>query len=140
MTGGGTPREVQEDAVGGLVPDGRSFGVVHRRSADAARVSGGKVLFKTTGWITNPRVSPDGRSVAFLHHPVQGDDGGSVDVVDAAGTDHNLASDFSTEAASPVPDGGRSGSAAESGGNRCRYTEIPTAEAAGGSSCESPET
>ena len=99
MTGGGTPREVQEDVQwADWSPDGRSFAVVRAVGPQMQlEYPAGKVLFHTTGWITNPRVSPDGRSVAFLHHPVQGDDGGSVDVVDSAGADHKLAADFSTE-------------------------------------------
>ncbi len=61
-------------AVGGLVP-GRPLvrGRARRRDRRCQlEYPVGKVLFHTTGWITNPRVSPDGRSVAFLHHPVHG--------------------------------------------------------------------
>ena len=125
MTGGGTPREVQEDVQwADWSPDGRSFAVVRAVGPQMQlEYPAGKALFHTTGWITNPRVSPDGRSVAFLHHPVQGDDGGSVDVVDTAGTDHNLARDFSTEGGLAWSPDGREVwfSAAESGGNRAVY-------------------
>ncbi|MFO1533895.1 MAG: FAD-dependent thymidylate synthase, partial [Thermoplasmatota archaeon] len=31
----------------------------------------GTVLFSTPGWITNARVSPDAKSVAFIYHPVR---------------------------------------------------------------------
>ena len=34
----------------------------------------GKVLYETAGWISHPRVSPKGDLVAFLDHPVFGDD------------------------------------------------------------------
>ena len=125
MTGGGTPREVQEDVQwADWSPDGRSFAVVRAVGPQMQlEYPAGKVLFHTTGWITNPRVSPDGRSVAFLHHPVQGDDGGSVDVVDSAGADHKLAADFSTEGGLAWSPDGREVwfSAAESGGNRAVY-------------------
>ena len=45
----------------------------------------GKVLYETAGWLSSPRVSPDGRRVVFLDHPQQGDDGGSVALVDLQG-------------------------------------------------------
>jgi Tol biopolymer transport system component len=42
----------------------------------------GRVLYETAGWISHPRVSPRGNEVAFLDHPLRGDDGGSVSLVD----------------------------------------------------------
>ena len=84
----------------------------------------GKVLFETDGWITNPRVSPDGDRVAFLHHPVVWrTTAGSVDVVDRAGSHRKLAGDFSTEGGLAWSPGGKEVwfSAAETGGNRALY-------------------
>jgi serine/threonine protein kinase/Tol biopolymer transport system component len=46
----------------------------------------GKVLYETAGWISHPRVSPRGDSVAFLDHPAMGDDLGSLAIVDRSGT------------------------------------------------------
>ncbi len=46
----------------------------------------GKVLYETDGYISNPRVSPKGDAVAFLDHPFDGDDRGSVMIVDATGS------------------------------------------------------
>ena len=43
------------------------------------------MLFEAPGWISNVRVSPDGRSIAFVDHPQRGDNNGSVKVVDASG-------------------------------------------------------
>ncbi|MGV8040394.1 MAG: hypothetical protein AB2L07_10040 [Thermoanaerobaculaceae bacterium] len=40
---------------------------------------------ESPGWISHPRVSPDGTHVAFLDHPVWFDDGGSVLLVDRSG-------------------------------------------------------
>jgi hypothetical protein len=45
----------------------------------------GRVLFETGGWISNARVSRDGRSVAFLDHPSRGDNQSAVKVVSADG-------------------------------------------------------
>lgn len=45
----------------------------------------GRVLFETSGWISTPRVSPDGKLVAFANHDVANDDRGRVSVVDSDG-------------------------------------------------------
>jgi serine/threonine protein kinase/Tol biopolymer transport system component len=56
----------------------------------------GKVLYATSGWISHPRMSAKGDLVAFLDHPLPGDDGGSLDVVDLSGKVRTLASGFQT--------------------------------------------
>jgi Tol biopolymer transport system component len=50
----------------------------------------GKVLYETAGWISNLRFSPKGDRLAFLDHPLLGDDGGTVSVVDLQGKKSNL--------------------------------------------------
>ncbi len=45
----------------------------------------GEVLFETDGWIGEMRVSPDGQHIAFVDHPVRGDNVGTVTIVDLAG-------------------------------------------------------
>lgn|GEM_PF-1296179 len=46
----------------------------------------GHVLVQTTvGYLSDVRVSPDGNRVAFFRHPVDGDNRGTVEVVDRAG-------------------------------------------------------
>ncbi len=87
MTGGGSPREVLEDVqFADWSPDGQSLAVV-RNLGGKVRLEfpPGKVLYETAGWISHPRVSPRGDEVAFLDHPVQGDDGGSAAMVDLSG-------------------------------------------------------
>jgi Tol biopolymer transport system component len=72
-------------------PDGSSLAVV--RAPDwryRLEFPAGKVLYETTGWISHPRVSPAGDAVAFLDHPVFGDDRGSVAIVDRAGHKRTL--------------------------------------------------
>lgn len=57
----------------------------------------GIVLYETAGWISHPRVSPDGRRVAFLDHPVANDSLGSVAVVDTSGNRKTLSADWAAE-------------------------------------------
>ena len=50
----------------------------------------GKILYESAGWISHPRISPDGSSVAFLDHPYPRDDAGSVATVDKNGQKNTL--------------------------------------------------
>ncbi len=90
---GGAPRPILEDVEwADWSPDGNNLAVVHSVGGrDRLEYPIGKVLFETSGgWISYPRVSPNGDFVAFIDHPNQGDDGGSVAVVDLAGKKKNL--------------------------------------------------
>jgi serine/threonine protein kinase/Tol biopolymer transport system component len=50
----------------------------------------GHVLYETSGYISNVRVSPKGDLVAFADHPVLGDNSGTVAVVDSSGRKRSL--------------------------------------------------
>jgi Tol biopolymer transport system component len=67
----------------------------------------GKILHETSGgWISYPRVSPKGDFVAFVDHPNQGDDSGSVAVVDLSGKEKKLTRDwYGTGGLAWSPDG-----------------------------------
>ena len=54
----------------------------------------GTVLYETDGKIADPRVSPDGRLVAFIDQPRSGDDAGFVAVVDRAGKRRKISRDW----------------------------------------------
>ncbi len=84
--GGGAPREILQDVTAAdWAPDGQSMAIVHVIAGKyRLEYPIGKTLFETTGEISQPRVSRDGKMVAFLHHPVVGDDRGEVMVVDMA--------------------------------------------------------
>ena len=56
----------------------------------------GTTLLTTPSWISHPRVSPDGRTVAFLEHPQVGDDRGFVAVVDRDGNYRRIGGVWST--------------------------------------------
>jgi eukaryotic-like serine/threonine-protein kinase len=45
----------------------------------------GTVLYRTEGWVSNPRFSRDGKTIAFIDHPIFGDDQGSAAMVDLKG-------------------------------------------------------
>ncbi|MGB7282715.1 MAG: protein kinase, partial [Candidatus Acidiferrum sp.] len=50
----------------------------------------GKVLFDSINWISHPKISPDGKWIAFADHGNPGgDDEGSVAVIRTDGTDNN---------------------------------------------------
>jgi eukaryotic-like serine/threonine-protein kinase len=50
----------------------------------------GHVLYETSGWVSNVRVSPKGDLVAFADHPDPGDNGGTIAVVNSAGHKRDL--------------------------------------------------
>ena len=94
---GGAPRPVLEDVEwADWCPDGNSLAVVRNVSGrERLEYPIGKVLYETSGgWISYPRVSPKGDFVAFIDHANQGDDGGSVAVVDLSGKKKNLTRDW----------------------------------------------
>lgn len=45
----------------------------------------GHILYETSGWISHLRFSPKGDQIAFLDHPIYGDDRGAVAVVNLVG-------------------------------------------------------
>ena len=56
----------------------------------------GTVLYKAVGgsWISHSRISPDGKTIAFLEHPLPGDFAGYLAVIDLAGNKRRLSGDF----------------------------------------------
>ncbi len=81
--GGGAPRPVADSVFeADWDPEGREIA--------ALRIADGKIrleyplgtmLFETAGLLSSLRVAPDGKSVAFLDHPLRGDDRGAVALV-----------------------------------------------------------
>jgi hypothetical protein len=83
--GGGAPREVLEDVSGAdWSPRGELAVVRHRGGHTILEFPIGEVLYQSPGWISSPRFSPGGERLAFLEHPIHGDDRGWPAVVDLA--------------------------------------------------------
>ena len=95
---GGAPREVLEHVQwADWSPDGSNLAVVRDYGGrNRLEYPIGKVLYETGGWISHPRVSPGGDRVAFLDHPVQGDDSGSLALVDLNGKKTTLSGEWYT--------------------------------------------
>ena len=106
---GGAPRPILEDVEwADWAPDGNSLAVVRNVGGrDRLEFPIGKVLYQTSGgWISYPRVSPKGDLVAFMDHPNQGDDGGSVAIVDLSGRKTELTREwYGTQGLAWSPDG-----------------------------------
>jgi eukaryotic-like serine/threonine-protein kinase len=96
---GGAPREVLNDVNwADWTTDGSSLAIVRLQGGfSQLEFPIGKVLYKTPGWIGDPRISPKGDRIAFLEHPIVADDGGSVDVVDLTGAHKTLATNWISE-------------------------------------------
>jgi Tol biopolymer transport system component len=83
---GAAPRQVADDVLAAdWAPDGGQLAVV-RWTAGGKRLEYpvGTAVYETAGWISHPRVSADGRRIAFIDHPVNSDDRGSVVVLDVS--------------------------------------------------------
>ena len=87
LSGGGAPRELAEGVEwADWAPDGDRLAVV--RALNPGRrleFPLGTPLAETRGWMSHARVSPSGETVAYVDHPVPGDNRGSLELVGATG-------------------------------------------------------
>ncbi len=83
--GGGAPREVLEDVTAAdWSPDGRLAVIRSVGGRTRLEFPIGTVLYQTAGWLSSPRFSPAGESIAFQEHPLHGDDRGWPALVEVA--------------------------------------------------------
>ncbi len=84
---GGAPRALMEQVVAAdWSPDGSELLVVRNVGGrNRLEFPLGHPLAESSGWISHPRISPKGDRVAYLEHPVSGDDAGYPVVVDRQG-------------------------------------------------------
>ena len=106
--GGGATRELLDDVIDAdWNKDGTDLAVA-RRVGNQFRLEypAGKVLYQTSGYISDVRFSPAGDQIAFLDHGLIGDDRGVVCVVDIEGHRRVLTQEFeSAQGLSWSPDG-----------------------------------
>jgi DNA-binding winged helix-turn-helix (wHTH) protein len=94
---GGAPREIVEGISGADVSaDGTHIAVVRSGAEDRVELPPGHEIHRSAAKINSLRLSPTGDRVAFLAHPVPGDDRGEVVAVDAAGQRTVLSRDWSS--------------------------------------------
>jgi eukaryotic-like serine/threonine-protein kinase len=93
---GGAPRSLEKDVIAAdYAPDGKALAVVrHANRKVQLEYPVGNVVYTTSGYLDYVRVSPSGKQVAFLEHPVYEDDRGWVSVVDAAGNRKLLTKEY----------------------------------------------
>ena len=118
---GGVPREMLENVrEADWSQDGGNLAVVRvDKLHNQLEYPIGKVLHTSEGYVSNPRVSPNGNMVAFLEHPIHGDSRGFVMVVDSGGQAKKLTEDWS----------GEDGLAWSPGGDEVWFTATKTGEA-----------
>ncbi|MGA2263405.1 MAG: hypothetical protein ABSH28_18465, partial [Acidobacteriota bacterium] len=75
---GGTPREQEPDVIAAdYAPDGKTLAVARKANRKVQlEYPAGNAIYTTSGYLDYARISPSGKEVAFLEHPVYGDDRG----------------------------------------------------------------
>ena len=77
------PREILEHVREADFLTDTSYAIVRRVDGrDRLEVPQGNVVFETTGYLSHLRVSPDRQRVAFLEHPLYGDNRGHVAILE----------------------------------------------------------
>jgi serine/threonine protein kinase/Tol biopolymer transport system component len=96
--GGGAPRAVLDNVqYADWAPGGKDFLIVRfmpETHSYRLEYPVGKVVLESAGWFSDPRFSRDGKTIAFLDHPIFGDDQGSAAVVDLQGRKTTLSGSY----------------------------------------------
>jgi serine/threonine protein kinase len=94
--GSTAPREILEEVrQADWSPDGSDLAILRMAEGkDRLEFPIGKVLYETSGYLSDLRVSPRGDRIALFEHPALWDDRGSVIVVDRTGKRIFLSGDY----------------------------------------------
>jgi Tol biopolymer transport system component len=105
---GGAPRPILDGVQDAdWDPEGRNLAIAREESGRyRLDYPSGTKLYETDAWIGTPRFSRDGERIAFVDHPISGDDRGRISVVDRKGKVAPLTDYFSSASGlSWSPDG-----------------------------------
>jgi WD40 repeat protein len=106
---GGAPRELLDHVISAdWSPDGTQLAVARVENGKChLEYPIGKPLYETVGFISHMRFSPQADVIAFMDHPLPGDDRGTVVVVDLKGNKRTLTHEWNGEQGLAwSPDGG----------------------------------
>ena len=97
-TTGSAPRDLLDGvSEADWAADGRTLAVVRRIGGeDRIEMPPGQVLARTAGEFGDLRISPDGRSMVAVEHPVVGDTRGAIVVVNLAGEKTTVSNEFAS--------------------------------------------
>ena len=93
---GGIPRSIEQRIdFAAWSPDGKDLALVSETDQGTQlEYPPGKILYRTSGFISSPRIAANGKSIAFVDHPTPNNSGGSVAVIDTAGQKKTLTEFF----------------------------------------------
>ena len=127
---GGAPRDVAEHIQeASWTPDGSNLLIVRDVSGKARiELPIGKVLYETTGYISDARLSPKGDSIAFMDHPYSQDDSGTVALLDMTGKKTTLTGRWNKEGGLAWSPSGKEVwfTATDTGANQSLYAATPS--------------
>ena len=94
--GGGAPREILENVSDAdWSPDGSQMAIIDvEKTKWRLQYPAGKILWEGENWISDVRVSPDGKQLAYFLHPPNVDDRGDVMLVDGEGKVRVISKDW----------------------------------------------
>ncbi len=96
---GGAPRELLDNVIAAdWSRDGTQLAVARCENGKCRlEYPIGKPLYETIDWISHMRISPQGDEIAFMDHPISGDDRGTVMMVDLKGNQRKLTPEWDGE-------------------------------------------
>jgi serine/threonine protein kinase len=96
--GGGAPREILDSVrEADWSPDGTQLAVIREGNGrDRMEYPLGTVLYEASGYLSDPRISPDGKFVAVAEHPWRWDNRGHTKILDRNGKTVAVSPEYSS--------------------------------------------